>query len=311
MRVAILGIGSIGSYVAAAFAKNTEHDLYLLARSNYSRIQEEGIEVVEAVSNDSVKVHRFTVVDDINKIPVCEYVILAVKEAQVANLLPGIRRICLDHSKIVCLQNGINFENKIHEALPQFSLYSGTCWIKITTLGLGRIRHDFGNDIKLGRFRPLEQSVPLCLGDESVKHLFEAAQLKCELEENIQSTQLTKLALNVPFFILMAQEGKTAPEILADRELNGKREELQQEIIEASQLYGSPIDVDFLVKILANLRRQTVTVAPDPQKLAETMKLELPSNAGALLNLMESKGLEMTKLRTLYERLFPQVLEIS
>jgi ketopantoate reductase len=46
--------------------------------------------------------------------------------------------------------------------------------------------------------------------DETVKQLLEKAKFKCDLEENIQSIQLTKLALNVPFCILMAQGGKTA-----------------------------------------------------------------------------------------------------
>jgi 2-dehydropantoate 2-reductase len=301
MNIVIIGIGSIGSYIAAMFAQHTDHHLYLIARSNYLTIQEQGIVVEKTLSNESVKAHRFTVVDDINKIPACEFVILAVREAQLANLLPDLRRICLDRTKIICLQNGINFEKKIQKALPNHSLYSGACWIKVSTLGPGSIRHDFGDNIKLGRYSPIEQNVLIDPDDESVKQLLEEAKFKCDLEENIQSIQLTKLALNVPFCILMAQRGKTASEILADSSLNGKREELQQEIIQACQLYGSPIDVEFLTKNLERLRLQPVIVAPSPQKLAEMMKLELPSNVGALLDLMESKGLDLAKLRSLYE----------
>ena len=119
MNIAIIGIGSIGSYVAAMFAQHTGHHLYLLARSNYLIIQEQGIVIEETLNNESVKTHRFAVVDDINKIPACEFVILAVREAQLANLLPDLRRICLDRTKIVCLQNGINFEKKIQEAFAK------------------------------------------------------------------------------------------------------------------------------------------------------------------------------------------------
>lgn len=301
MNIAIIGIGSIGSYVAAMFAQHTDHHLYLLARSNYLTIQEQGIIVEEALSNESVTAHRFTVVDNINKIPACEFVILAVREAQLANFLPDLRRICLDHTKIVCLQNGINFEKKLQEALPNHSLYSGACWLKVTTLGPGRIRHDFGDNIKLGRYSLIEQNVLIDPADESVKQVLEEAKFKCDLEENIQSIQLTKLALNAPFCILMAQRGKTPSEILADSTLNEQREELLQEIIKACQLYGSPIDVEFLIENLEKLRLQPVIAALSPQKFAEMMKLELPSNVGALLDLMESKGLNLAKLRSLYE----------
>ena len=190
---------------------------------------------------------------------------------------------------------------KSKKLLPNYSLYSGACWLKVTTLGPGRIRHDFGDNIKLGKYSSIEQSVLIDPADESVKQLLEEAKFKCDLEENVQSIQLTKLALNVPFCILIAQRGKTPSEILADSILNGKREELQQEIIKACQLYGSPIDVEFLTKNLERLREQPVIVAPSPQKLAEMIKLELPSNVGALLDLMESKGLKLTKLRSLYE----------
>ena len=33
MNIAIIGVGSIGSYVAAMFAQYTDHHLYLLART--------------------------------------------------------------------------------------------------------------------------------------------------------------------------------------------------------------------------------------------------------------------------------------
>lgn len=101
----------------------------------------------------------------------------------------------------------------------------------------------------------------------------------------------------------MAQEGKPSSEILTNPSLNEKREELQREIVKAGQLYGSPIDEKSLANTLESLRRQPVTAASSPQKLAEAMRLELPSNAGALLELMESKGIKLPSLRNLYDSL--------
>lgn len=303
MHIAILGIGAIGSYIAAMFAQNTDHHLYLLARSNYLTIKEQGIVIEEVANASSSSSHRFTVVDDISKIPTCDFIILAVRESQLADLLPALKGICLNHTSIISLQNGINFEKKIQEALPAHPLYSGTCWIKVTNLALGRIRHDFGDTIKLGRYSPKDQIVPIDPADKSLKGLFEEAGLKCDLEENIQSVQLTKLALNVPFFVLMAQEGRPPVEILLDEGLNAKRQELLQEIVEAAQLYGSPIDVHYIAKIVEGLSSPSVTQAPPSQKLVEKMRVELPSNVGALLDLLESNGQKLPKLRSLYDQL--------
>lgn len=304
MNIAILGIGSIGAYIAAMFAQNTDHHLYLLARSNYAAIQEQGIVVEEASGCDRVKAHRFTVVDDIHKIPSCDVVVLAVKESQLAALLPGLESICHVHTKIICLQNGINFENSILKAVPEQPLYSGTCWIKVATLAPGHIRHDFGQTIKLGKYRSKDVIVPICPSDRVIEQLFDDAKLHCELVENIQAVQLTKLALNVPFMLLMALEGKTPSEILADRSMNAKREELQREITEAGLVYGTPVDGEFLEKTLDSLRRLPVVAAPSPGQLAESMQSELPGNAGALLDLMESKGIQLPELRKLYENFY-------
>lgn len=300
MRVAILGIGAIGSYVAAMIARNTKYELYLLARSNFSIISKHGIIVEESVENASWETDRYTVTDDISTLPKCDFIILTVKESQLDSLLPKLEMLCHAKTKIICLQNGLNFEERIQQVIPSHALYSGTCWIKATKLSPNSIRHDFGKKIKLGKFSPNSFAVPITSADRNVRELLENALLECDLEENVKEIQLTKLTLNVPFFVLMAREGKTPSEILSDESLDKEREKLQQEIMDSSIRYGFSLDLNFLSETIANLRKLPITAPSSREQLAITMTKELPGNVETLLHFMNSRNTPLNNLERVY-----------
>ncbi|MCD6048479.1 MAG: 2-dehydropantoate 2-reductase [Gammaproteobacteria bacterium] len=308
MKIAILGIGAIGSYVAAMFSKNTQHEVHLLAKSNFSLLKSDGIIVEDIPEGGTWKAHRFEVHQNIEEIPLCDIVILTVKVSQNVELLPYIYKLCHAETKIISLQNGLNFEAEIQSALPQHALYSGTCWIKVSRLSSSNaIRHDFGKNIKLGRYLLDERTVPLEEQDVLIKHLFESAQLECDLVDNIKSVQLTKLALNIPFFVLMAREGKTVAEILVDAATDQERQQLQQEIVEAAAKLGSPVDERYISQVIQNLRKMPVTVPASRENLSENMKKDLPFHVEPLISLMGASDIKMPMLEELYYfKLYPQ-----
>jgi len=299
MKIAILGTGSIGSYIAAKLSFKSDNKLFLLARSNYIAIKEHGLILTDVEFSQEEFVHKnFSITNDIQTIPKCDIVIICVKSHQTSEILQDIQLLCHSHTIVITLQNGFNFENEIVNALPKDTpLFSGTCWIKVSTLAPNHIRHDFGTLIKLGQY-----SGKLIDGKPWI-NLFQGVGLTIELTHNIKAAQLTKLALNVPFFALSAKTGKSISEILADPTLNHERELLQAEISQASALINACIDETFLTNIIDNLKKIQITPPSSREILIERMTAELPQNAGTLLDFFQQKQIELHALHNIYSKL--------
>lgn len=291
MKIAILGAGSIGCYVAAKFAKNTAHELFLLARSTYTAIQQQGITVDDVPSNASYHADRLTVFNDIKLIPPCDLIILTAKTSQNHEILSGVNHLFHSETQFITLQNGLDFEPEILGVIGEKLIYSGTCWIKVTSIKPGHIRHDFGENIKVGPFSLTGKGNP-----QEIKNIFDEAGFDFDLAPNVLSVQLTKLALNVPFFVLVATTGNSPTEILANTTLDEKRIQLTNEIISSANACNVSIDVDFINQMVANLRKMPLSAPTDRQALSASMAKELPSSAGALIEFMRKKDIVLPLL---------------
>ncbi|MCE3237026.1 MAG: ketopantoate reductase [Gammaproteobacteria bacterium] len=297
MKIAILGIGAIGGYIAASLSPINGLEIYLFARSNYNTIKNNGITLTETDGSE-ISLRNFFVENAMDNIPKCDIIFICVQSGQTNGLLKDLPHLCHEDSSVITLQNGLDFEAGIIQSVPNNAVYSGTCWIKVSKISENNIRHDFGNLIQLG-------SVSNIIADTiALMNFFKRANLELEVTDDVRSVQLTKLALNVPFFILIAKEGKTTAEILMDPSLDEKRMILQQEIIEASQKIHAPIDISFVDKIVLNLRN-IKAIPPDSRKeLSYRMKKELPQNAGNLIEYFADKNIELSQLKKEYTDIF-------
>ncbi len=274
-NIAILGAGRIGSYIAAKFIESKTHKIHLLARGNYADIEKSGIILTNGNSNKVIK-EGFTLYNSISDLPPCNLIIMAVPTSQNSNLLSTLNLPLYNSStKIVTLQNGLLFEDEITKRIPKHcTLYSGTCWIKISQIEPGHIRHDFGNNIKLGRYMPNQQNVQIQKKDQEIQKIFKEIGFDTDLIVNIQSVQLTKTALNLPFFTIVTKTGYTIPEILASSTLNIERMLLQEEIINTAQSIGSLVDKVLIDKITDALKTIPIKIPSSRQKIVENMKKE-------------------------------------
>lgn len=297
MKVAILGIGAIGSYVSAKFSLLKDVELFLLARSNFEEIAADGIVLTEAESleKEPIIYKRYSVMRSMEEMPKCDVVIICVKSSQTASILENIETLCHTGTEIITLQNGLHFEDEIAHSVPEDNaVYSGTCWIKVSVLSKNHVRHDFGTLIKLGQYSGKISDI------SNIVTLFQTAGLVIELTDNICAVQLTKLALNAPFFVLSAMTGKSVVEILFDSILDEKRSALQAEIIQASASIGSHVDEPFIEKIVVDLRAMQPVPPASREGLMSRMKAELPQSSGALLRFFNAQGVALPQLNEAY-----------
>ncbi len=296
MRITIIGSDQLDSYLAALFAKYTHHEISLLVRNTYPEINKNEINILDVETNKVFQADRLNIYNDIEGIAPSEIIILASRASQNSSLINYLPKLCLKNTAIVLLQNGLGFEKEIADIMPDVPLYSGACWIKVTNIAPFSLRHEFGHSARLGRYSYKNSEMAIEPKDIRIKALLEEAGLEINLVTNIKSVQLTKLALNIPFYILAAIEGKSFPEILSDRNLDKQRNQLQKEIILAASAINSPVDVDFIEDMVYKLRKIPV-VPPDSRiQFAKSMKLELPLNVDPLLDMMLKHDITLTML---------------
>lgn len=104
MKFAILGAGSIGSFVGASLAE-AGFDVTLVGRGEHLRaIRERGIEVRGVRREFSVRVKATELLADVG---VVDAVLLTTKAHHVASVAPGLASIMHDETFVVTMQNGV------------------------------------------------------------------------------------------------------------------------------------------------------------------------------------------------------------
>jgi len=108
VRIAIIGCGAIGGYVAARLALAGEQVTVVARGANLAAVRARGITLSTSGGAESV-VRDITAVPDCAAAGVQELVILAVKAHQLAGVAGDVPRLCGAATVVVTMQNGIPF----------------------------------------------------------------------------------------------------------------------------------------------------------------------------------------------------------
>jgi 2-dehydropantoate 2-reductase len=107
MRIAIIGAGAIGGYVAAKLAAAGE-DVTVIARgANLQAIRSRGLKLVEAGGKETVV--QVAATDDYDAAGIHDVVILGMKAQQVEAVLDRLPKLIGPDTMVVPMQNGIPF----------------------------------------------------------------------------------------------------------------------------------------------------------------------------------------------------------
>ncbi len=107
MRIAIIGAGAIGGYVAAKLAYSGVETTVVARGTTLAAIRADGITLHEA--GGTIVAHPALMTDDPQAAGAHDAVIVAVKAQQLAAVLPMLMPLCHEETLIVPAQNGIPF----------------------------------------------------------------------------------------------------------------------------------------------------------------------------------------------------------
>ena len=183
-RIAIIGLGAVGSYFYEGFEKlGNEISLYVIAEG----------ERRERLSRDGVTINgRHYIPNAVESAEDIDLILIATKYGALRGILPTIRRLTNPNTTVISLLNGVDSEEIIATAINEENILYSV--MKIYS-------HRNGNTVTFDR----ESTPGVVIGEKNggtsermlaVKELLESAGLRCTLSDNIIYDQWYKFASN-------------------------------------------------------------------------------------------------------------------
>jgi 2-dehydropantoate 2-reductase len=151
MRIAILGAGGIGGYLAGLLARSG-HTVYVLARGeNLSVLRRRGLEVRDPEESFVVSVNAS---DDVGQFEPVDCAIVAVKTYSLREVVPLAQVLAKNGALVLPLLNGVDAaERLIEKGVPKESVLGGLTTISAQRTSPGIFeRHGKIQQIVLGEF---------------------------------------------------------------------------------------------------------------------------------------------------------------
>ena len=148
MRIAVVGAGGVGGYFGAKLARAGEAVVMLARGPHLDAIRREGLRVRSALEGDIVA--KVEAVDSFADQPPVDAALFCVKSFDTRSAAEALRPVVGRSTGVVSLQNGVDNEETLDEALGPGTALGGAAYVFATIAAPGVIAHTFGGRIVFG-----------------------------------------------------------------------------------------------------------------------------------------------------------------
>jgi 2-dehydropantoate 2-reductase len=189
MKVCVIGCGSVGSIFAAHLAKAGEVEVwaYDVWKEHVDAVNSAGLRISGAAEITA----RLHATNDPQKLPHCDYGIVATKAIHTKTAIAQAARAFDENSAVCSVQNGVGNEELIAEHVK--FVIRGTTFPAGHPIAPGHIGYDIKGDTWIGPFEPTNTPMPRV--DELAGLLTRAGMNTIPLKD-ARGAQWTKLIFN-------------------------------------------------------------------------------------------------------------------
>lgn len=305
-RIAVVGAGAIGGFLAAALA-NSGVPVAVLARgAHLEAIRRGGLRVRSDLGDFSTQVEAS---DDLRRLGAFDVLLLTFKAHQWPSLLAQLEAVP-GSPAVVTLQNGVPFW---YVREPPLSTVDPN----------GRIGRAFSDDRVIGGVVHVSGHVPepgvivqsgglrYVLGApgggtnpnvERLAALFRGARLAVEVDDNVRATIWLKLVNNTGLNPVSVIRGMSIKPLLADPKARAQVHALMSETLSVGQAMGvvADVDVDARIAYAARLADVKTSMLQDYER---ERPLELDPIVGAAIELADRYRVAVPYLRAAHAQL--------
>ena len=312
MRIAILGAGAVGSYLGARLAQAGE-DVVLVARGEHQRaIRERGLEIHDDGGRRRIEIACFAPGDAFEP---ADVIVLTAKAHDLAAMLPQIASASKPGATIVAAQNGIPWwyfqqhggeleglvldsvdpGGTLAHALDPQHVVGCVIYCPVHLLGPAIVEHSGPRRLELG-YPDGRRSAQLDAIAAAIERAGFAAPISANLRKEIWIKLLGNAALN-PIGALVRKTSGEVVEHPAGHRLVG---EIMHECVAVALATGLELDVSVeerLARIPVQVGRHKSSMLQDVER---GRRLELEPLVGAIVELGDRLGVDVTALRYVY-----------
>ncbi|MGA8534811.1 MAG: 2-dehydropantoate 2-reductase [Candidatus Tumulicola sp.] len=307
MRVAVVGAGAIGGFLAGALARAGVQVAVVARGSHLEAIRRDGLRIQGDLGTFTINVDAG---EDLRQLGTFDALLLTFKAHQWAPLLPQLAPFSGTGTSVVTFQNGVPFwycrrpplqsvdpDGAIGRLFPDEQVIGGVVHVsgKIAAAGTvaqsGGLRYVVGSP--LGPPGPRVAALVAAMND---------AELAAEADAGIRSTVWLKLVNNVGLNPVSALRGMSVRPMLADPAAREEVRALMMEALRLGQAMGvvAGVDVDARIAYAARLDDVKTSMLQDLERGRE---LELEPILGAVLELADRFGVAVPRIRQSYAAL--------
>ena len=308
MRIAVVGAGAIGGFIAAALARAGE-DVAVVARGEHlDVIVKKGITLVH--SDFGPFTARVEASDDLRKLGSFDAILLTFKAHQWSALLPQLAPQAETNATIVTLQNGVPFwfarrpplesvdpGGAIGAMFADDRIVGGVVHVSGHIAAPGKIHQSGGTRYVFGAPNGGTNGRVEALASQLAW-----AQLTPHVDENVRQTLWLKLANNVGLNPVSTLHGLTIHAMLENASTRAEVKALMEEALAVGRALGVVEAVDVEARIEYAQRLGDVKTSMLQDKLAGR-PMEIEPILGAVIELGERVNVATPRIRDAYERL--------
>jgi 2-dehydropantoate 2-reductase len=307
MRVAVVGAGGIGGFIAAALDRSGV-DVAVVARGEHlAAIKRDGLVVESDLGTLRAHVDAAADIRDLGEF---ESLLLTFKAHQWPELLPQLERFAHTDTTIATLQNGLPFwyvrdvpltsvdpGGRIARLFPDEQVVGGVVHVSGHVASPGRIVQSGGTRYVLG-----PPAGGTTARSERLVKLFNEARLSAEADPNVRATVWLKLVNNVGLNAVSVLRRMTIAPMLADSGARAEVRTLMTEALHVGQALGvvAEVDIDARIGYASRLADVKTSMLQDYER---GRPLELEPILGAVLELAKRLGVDVPHVRAAYDAL--------
>lgn len=241
-------MGAVGGYYGSRLALAGQ-EVHFLVRSDYNHIKDHGFEVDSILG--PYLMHTLSIYDDVNKMPACDVVIVAMKTTQnrlLAKLLPPLLK---EDTMVILMQNGIGVEADMEKMFPGLSLVAGVAFINCVKVGPGKLSHKGFGYLSLADYNCGDEEKILAVAED-----FRNARVPTQIAPYLE-TRWRKNILNMATNGLTVKYLCQCDELVSTPERCQEVRELMMEGIRAARACGAEAIEDELADQLMETTGKT------------------------------------------------------
>ncbi|HUA08859.1 MAG TPA: 2-dehydropantoate 2-reductase [Candidatus Acidoferrales bacterium] len=316
MRIAVVGAGAIGGFIAAMLARAGVRVGVVARGAHLEAMRREGITVVQSDAGSfSAAVDAS---EDLRELGHVDVALLTFKAHQWNALLPQLDAAAQAGTVVVTMQNGVPFwfrrtpplqtvdpGGRIGARLPDAQTIGGVVHVSGNIVAPGRIAQSGGTRYILNALDPALQGVL-----DRFAAIMRDAGLAPEIEPDIRRFVWLKLINNAGLNPVSALRHMTIHEMLADPVAREEVRTLMLEAVEVGRALGvvDAIDLEARMRYAQRLSDVRTSMLQD---LEARRPLELDPIVGAIVELGEGLGVPVPRLRAAYDELRAQTAAFS